>query len=540
MRALAVLCLVSGAGLVATLPGVARADVVELPFPVVAAEVFPEGARVTARAAVALPAGDHEIVLLVPPAYLRDGFRAEVEGAVLTGTRVEQNTAFAPDVFDAPAQAAAREAVRVAEASLGAAEVALAAQIARIEALGAAEGLLRSIGGGAALPSLVELSQMVDLVSAELLDIAEAKAALERELPPLVTSVDRAEAALTRAEARLALLGAPQAAGWSLARLDVQLADAGDVTVTREFTDVGAGWSVSYDAALDTGVRLERVVDIRHGAGVPWIDAEVTLSTAMPSGQMEARTVTRDVARIGDRAPAPVMRSTALDTAGAPEMLMEAAPAFAVAETDGPVVSYRLPAPVTVLLEGQVSVALAPLELDADRYLAATPRFDGTAFHMADIRNLSGEPILPGPVRLSRDGAFVGQGFLPAIAAGAEATLGFGPEPDIALSVRFIDQQEGDRGIIRGRAVRQDEIRLSAENLGDAAREVRLRYAVPTSQQEDLEIDVDLSPSPSEVDVEDQRGVMEWQLALAPGETAEIALSFDLSWPEGQALFWAP
>ncbi|MEL6914518.1 MAG: DUF4139 domain-containing protein [Pseudomonadota bacterium] len=520
------------------MPGLAAAEVVELPLPVVAAEVFPQGARVVAEASVELPAGAHQIVTLVPPPYLRDGFRPRVRGAVLRATRVEQNTDYAPEAFDAPAQAAAREAVREAETDLRVAEAALATRTAQIEALEAAAALVRAVGGGETLPSPVELTQIVDLVGTELVEIAEALAALERALPPLIETVEEAAAALDRAELRLALLGPPEGAGWSLARLDVEVPEAGEVTVTRTFTDGSAGWSVSYDATLGEALTLERVVDIRHGAGVAWIDTDVTLSTALPSGQMEARPVARDVARIG--AAAPLMRGTARDAAGAPAMLMEAAPAFAAAQTDGPVVTYRLPAPVTVLLEGQLSVALAPLVLDVDRYLAATPRFDETAFHMVETLNASGEPILPGPARLTRDGAFVGEVFLPAIAAGAEATLGFGPEPDVALSVTFLDQQEGDRGIIRGRAVRQDEIRLRAQNLGDAARAVRLRYAVPTSQQEDLVIDVDMRPPPDTANVDDLIGVMEWQLDLAPGEEADLALSFDLSWPEGQQLFWAP
>ncbi|MEO0678111.1 MAG: DUF4139 domain-containing protein [Pseudomonadota bacterium] len=520
------------------LPGMAAAEVVELSFPVSAAEVFPQGARLTAETTVTLPAGDHELVVLLPPSYLSDGFRPDVGGAALRYTIVGENTEYDAQIFDTPAQAAARADLGDARAGLMDAERELAALTVQIDALEAAADVLRSVRGGDALPSPVELAQVAGLISTELVALAEETAALEAELPPLIRAVETADAVLERAAARLAALGAPEGRNWPLATLGVRLQDAGEVTVSHVFTDPGAGWSVSYDAALaDALVTLDRVVEIRHGAGVAWVDADVTLSTAVPSGAMEAQPVFRDVARIGEEGP--VLRSERMDLGGAVAEVA-AAPLFAMAETDGPVVSYRLAEPVTVLLDGQVSVALPPVAFAAERYLAAAPRFDSTAFHMAEITNATGEPILPGPVRLSRDGGFVGESFLPAIAAGAQGRLGFGPEPDVALTLSFLDQQEGDRGIIRGRQTRSDALRVTAENLGETEREVRLRYAVPTSQQEDLEIDVETSPQATEENVDDLLGVLEWQLTFGPTSAQTIALDFDISWPEGQTLLWTP
>ncbi|MEO1798724.1 MAG: hypothetical protein AAFR53_17230, partial [Pseudomonadota bacterium] len=127
------------------LPGMAAAEVVELSFPVSAAEVFPQGARLMAETTVTLPAGDHELVVLLPPSYLSDGFRPDVGGAALRYTIVGENTEYDAQIFDTPAQAAARADLGDARAGLMDAERELAALTVQIDALEAAADVLRSV-----------------------------------------------------------------------------------------------------------------------------------------------------------------------------------------------------------------------------------------------------------------------------------------------------------------------------------------------------------------------------------------------------------
>ena len=539
---------------VAAMPVAAWAEDVQLPISVVAAEVFPQGARVVTQASAELPAGAHRIDLLVPQALVaRGGFQPVVSGASLVSTEIGANTVFDPSLFDSTAQAAARARMEAAEETRDAAELAVDVILSRISALEASGDFLRSVGTGDALPSAAEIAEMASLIAGELDGIVGKRLAFEQDLPELREALEEADEALLRAAQGLLALGAPDA-DWLLVSLSVASEEAGEVTVRHEHMDQAAGWGVQYDVDLvegnDARIELGRSVTIFQGGFMPWVEANLTLSTAQPSGQTDARAVGRSIAQIFDpeagRADLSVLRSVPMaepvmeaDATFASEMA--AAPVGASVNLDGPVVSYSLPEPVTVLLEaGGVVVALDSLEAEAERYLAASPRFDETAFVMADFNNTSSEPILPGQARMFRDGALVGERFMPLIAAGAEATLGFGPEASVSLELEFLDQQSGDRGIIRGRETREDQIRLRARNLGDETQEVRLRYAVPTSQQEDLEVRVEMSPDPDTRDADDLLGVMEWELSLAPGDAQEIELNFDLRWPEGQALNWRP
>jgi hypothetical protein len=65
---------------------------------------------------------------------------------------------------------------------------------------------------------------------------------------------------------------------------------------------------------------------------------------------------------------------------------------------------------------------------------------------------------------------------------------------------------------------------------------VRLLAGVTYAEQEDLEVEVVADPVPAETDVEGQRGVMAWQLAVAAGASAEVSVTERLVWPEGMVL----
>jgi hypothetical protein len=69
---------------------------------------------------------------------------------------------------------------------------------------------------------------------------------------------------------------------------------------------------------------------------------------------------------------------------------------------------------------------------------------------------------------------------------------------------------------------------------------VRLIYALPFAEQEELEVDLDLSLAPDERDVDGARGVAAWNLTLAPGASRTIRMDVEFSWPEGQVLNWTP
>jgi hypothetical protein len=114
----------------------------------------------------------------------------------------------------------------------------------------------------------------------------------------------------------------------------------------------------------------------------------------------------------------------------------------------------------------------------------------------------------------------VGDDFLPLIPPGAEVEMAFGPLDHLRLTWVDLSLDEGDRGIFVSENEQRRRVAFSVENTSGNAETVRLLYAVPFAEQEDIEVDLAFTRAPDETDIDDLRGVSAWDLDVAPGETA--------------------
>jgi uncharacterized protein (TIGR02231 family) len=220
----------------------------------------------------------------------------------------------------------------------------------------------------------------------------------------------------------------------------------------------------------------------------------------------------------------------------APVMVEEAAQMV----SDGLSVVYDYAAPVTVGPTGNATLPFDDLVIEVELENRAVPRRDSTAYLVAMGENTTGEAILPGPARFFRDGDLVGAGHLPMIPAGGEAEMAFGPLDHLPLIWQDLSLDEGDRGVFVNENEQRRRIVFGVENTSDEAESVRLLYATPFAEQEDLDVSVEFSSAPDERDVDDLRGVDAWNLDVAAGAENRIEMTVELSWPEDMVLDWQP
>lgn len=174
--------------------------------------------------------------------------------------------------------------------------------------------------------------------------------------------------------------------------------------------------------------------------------------------------------------------------------------------------------------------------LDPEVLAEAAPRFDDSAYLIAETVNATGEPILPGPVTLYADGALVGRSQIGLTADGDKLRFGFGPIDGLRAEIRLPEEVEGDRGFIRRSNTLQETATLIVENLTNEDWPLRVVDRIPVSRQEDLTVDWSAQPQPTETDPDGRRGVLFWEQPIAAGETQEIILTSELRWPEDQEL----
>lgn len=526
--------------LVTCAPGALLADIIDAPARVSEATLYPWGASVTREVAITPAAGQHELVVPGLPDIDPASLRVQAEGVRVGSMAVQTQRPLPSAELETPERKNAEEAVKAARKALRDYDYRMA-QV-RLGAEAAEEKLefLRELAANASPPDDIAgwLDQIGQQISAAL---SQAHAA-EAEAQNMQEGRDELKKAYEKALAALEAIGAPPEQG----RVLVMALESDGAPVTIRFTSftANASWSPVYDLRLNTGdtpaLRLERGLMIQQSSGEDWHGVTLTLSTARPSDQSTASTVSPWFRRIYD--PAPPMPMARDKSAGAtydmaaPAAMAPMAEAAAV-EMVGATVTYRYPTPVALRSGADaLRLRLDELALTPDIVAEAVPSLDTTAFLSARADNDSGQVLLPGPATLYADGAMVGQQELPLTAAGDELVLGFGPIDGITLERRITAQSEGGRGLISKENAQDETVQIIVRNLTGQEWPLRLTDRVPVSTQDDLRITWQASPAPTEENPDGQRGVLRWDSTLAAGETKEFSLTTELRWPKDKVL----
>ncbi|GEM_PF-818037 len=539
--------------LVLSLPLAAQAQGVPLRAPITAATVFTQGAEVFRNFDVDLATGTQRVLIALPDS--RDAALLQVTGPEALTIGLPERisaVAIAEGALDTSDQAQARAAVEVAQDAVQAAQDALSGADAQIEAIELQVAYLGALarGGeaGAAMPTdPATVSAVLSTLGTEMLRTGTALQEARVARRDLADALTDAQIELNTALQEFGRLQ-PIDGNVDVLAVDVTATAAGISPLELRYFTAAAGWEPSYELRLDSDsgdLDLVRFIQFWAQGAARWQDVDVTFSTAAPNRAREPATVLPQPARLRD----PVMPLAESRISGGAMSNEVGFPIAAVAPVvmadtqtvfSGLAVSYVYNTPVTVGPNGTVTLPFDSLTLEMELENRAVPRRDATAFLVAMGDNDSGEPILPGQGYFFRDGALIGEGYLPLIVAGEEIEIGFGPLDHLQLVWENRALNEGDRGLIVTSNTQVNEIAFGVENTSGEAEEVRIIYATPFAEQEDLELDLTFRPLPTARDVDNLRGVHEWVIEVAPGATEMVEMTAAFSWPEGPVLEWWP
>ena len=355
---------------------------------------------------------------------------------------------------------------------------------------------------------------------------------------------------------------------------DVSVAIAADVPakgqIALSYRIANAGWQPLYDARLDTGgqtkppsLDLIRRASVSQQTHEDWNDVVLTVSTVRTNRGTNAPDVQPTkidfldlVSEEQSVAPKQSYRSAAgaaadVNTAVAP------APAPAAPPLEKPMVEtatsvdsnayqavFHIHGRVTVPSDGtQKNFLISTRTIVPDLILVTSPAFDQTAFLQAKFKNEEDAPMLPGPVSIYRDEGFVGTGQLPAIAPADDVTLGFGADDRVKIARVVLKRKENDAGWFSNAQNKVDsrEFKTTVKNLHEFPVKVLVTDQMPFAENTAIKIEqLTTTPQPSAKDVNDKRGVMNWQLDVAPGEQKEIHLAYRMKWPADRDVVFEP
>ncbi len=539
------LCLASGCALLGLAPAAAQTEVASRVEQVM---VYPDGATVTRVIEVDLPRGDSvlradDFPPTLDPASLR------VEGEARARLTIGGIDARPPRADRPPANPALEDSIE-----------ALRDERARIDGRIAAAEARRKFAERFAEQSPAGIGDKGE--ARPLSEWRAAFAAVEDEVAAAEAAIGEARIKQRDIDRKLAQLDAQRTANPPRkmeVRIDLNADAPAHATLRVSYAVRGARWSPLYDARLDTGkggrkpvIDLVRRAEIAQTTGEDWTDVQLAVSTVRIAKGGSAPELRPLIVHYPIPRP-PVPRAAMSAAAPAPKFSQEA-PAErkddgiaaeeqeAAADTRGFQVVYRIPGRVSVSAsEGVRNFRISSTTITPDLLLRAAPAVDATAFLEADFKHAEDAPLLPGPVAIYRDGAYVGRSRMAMTAKDDNVRLGFGADDSVKIVRSTVRQLEGSAGLLNSAKTERREFKTSIRNGHETPVRIIVEDQVPVSETDEVKVEVlPVTTPPTEKDVRNRRGVMAWTLDLAPGETKELRIAWLVRWPADKTVIFTP
>jgi uncharacterized protein (TIGR02231 family) len=514
------------------------ADDLAAALPIARVTVYPEGAIVTRRGSVRIPAGANRVSIPDLP--------ADIDARTLHLS-----------IDDAAVRLGAIDVRKVNEVDSGsAAERALRRRLeqstdrrAAIEdAAATAQLQLKLLESVAASPT--EVANKPAIASSDLAGVlgvlrngSSAARQHMRECAVQLRDLDREIEALKADLAKVATKSRQSTT--VIASLDASTATAAALSVSYSVAD--AGWRWINEARLDTEKRrvtLQRRGEVSQGTGEDWKDVELTLSTIAPSPDAATPTLHSDFLNLLD--PRQLARSESFAKAG---LARAPAAAASTAAAAPPALEARLIATqyaadyqirerVTLLADREPRVyPIAQERFDVQLTARVIPRADRRA-HLEATFTYPGEvPIDGGELELYRDGAFVGRAPLAAILPHAEVRMPFGDDDRVRVEIFDESARSGVRGLLARQTVHEDRRRFDVTSFHATNIGVEIIDRIPVSQNADVHVDVlNGATEPTSRDLDGKAGVLAWRFDAPPLKKISVRHYYSVAYPNDREL----
>jgi hypothetical protein len=526
----------------------AHADDIPVRADVTQATIYGGATEVTRQATVTVPAGAHR--LLVPvPVYMQDAgvvSAALADGTPLGPVRMELTPGFEDGQFDTAAQAALRARIEGLEAEIEAAEDRLANIQAGLGTLALQRRYLESYAanGSGEVTAPDDIGAVLSVLGQQMEGLTTELLEGEHQQDEQLATIADLQVELSDAEAELRALFPLGADSIALA-IPIEVTEDAELAVDLTYLASGFGWDMTYTARLSTedgALTLARTARLESYLPDRWEEVALTLSGEEWGQVLDMTGVWPSPARIEEERPPEIFQDRIsggafVAPALEPVVVVEDSASF---DSIGLSFSATVADPQTLSEGAETLVPFDTLSFDPEVTIEANPRHDDTAFLIARAENTTGQPLIPGEMAVYRDAAFLSDLYLDTVPPGGEVELPFGSVDHLQLFWRDLSRNEGDEGFFNRSNVQRQVVEFGVTNVSDQPEDVRILYAVPYSEQDDLELDLTLSIAPSVENLDGRRGIHAWDLTVGPGETRTVRMEAEMSWPEGYDLYWRP
>ncbi len=410
--------------------------------------------------------------------------------------------------------------------------------------------------------------EMDPLKWAAFLDFQDKQLAeVDRQLLALQTDREAVRAEVDRLNRELGALRGNERRSRLLAKVNLDVRQAGEVEVNLSYLVRGPSWSPSYDMRADTKAKTLEVTyraEVRQATGEDWQGVSLRLSTAQPglagrepkmdpwfltkaeavafagtvSGGLvvngradnriqmfnEVKLMGNSMTISGVASSDPLKRMEAMDERRASVQAGGTAATFVI-DRKSDILADNKPAQVTVMRES----------FPAYFRHTCVPKLSPFVYLKTKAINKTGFTFLPGPTAVFLDGAFVAQANLDLVPSGQDFWTYLGVDQGVSVERKVLARREETTGVFGKKTLRTvfDQV-FKLKNGKATDIELVLWDQVPASNHEDIKV---VFEEPRyEKDTDDlklnESKFLEWRLPLKAGAKQDLPFRFAVERPE--------
>ncbi len=343
------------------------------------------------------------------------------------------------------------------------------------------------------------------------------------------------------------------------AQVNLEQDRAGPQRLELSYQLQGASWRPLYDARLasaDQRIGLTQIGEVRQRTGEDWSGVKLTLSTARPAVSARMPDLNSwfiDFSQERGRRDSK-LRSLGGGLSSSSELLEEEYRAQAQKNAGAKEEDAVPPAPVAQVVAGEFAseyriagaanvpsdnaphkFVIAEQSMAAKLAVRVVPKVAPQGYLYADVDYGGEQPLLPGPVSVFRDGAFIGTSHMALLRPGEQQKFSFGIDDKVRVEYRLVEGERSSQGLINKDRRQERRYLTKVTNHHERIMAITVLDNLPLPRDELIEVKLlKDSTTPSEKDVEDRKGVLGWVADYQPGESREIRFGYAVTYPEDQ------
>lgn len=316
-----------------------------------------------------------------------------------------------------------------------------------------------------------------------------------------------------------------------------------------------AGWTPMYDLRSEIAnskVNLNYKAQVYQNTGIDWEDVRLNISTNNPYHNKTKPTLHPWYIDFY------AYRNTGINRMEEKSQLQKKAEAYGyVTETSAPAANqmeevdarsadefvqvvdhmisaeFRIDLPYSIKSNNEKHIVLVKnVDLEAEYKYYAVPKYDPSAYLVAQLTKLDELQLVPAKANIFFDGSYIGETYIDPRTMDDTLHLSLGKDPNIIIK-RTLLEKESKEKVIGTKKERTFAYAIELLNLKSTSIDIVVQDQLPITQNAAIEI------TPNELSkgsLDKRTGIIEWQFTLKPKVKKDLQFSYSVKFDKEQEL----